>query len=177
MPYETEVAVIGRGNIARGTIKILNMLGAKVQQYDRRTESLLRDEIGKYDVIVNCILWDVLRTDHIIAHDDLKRMKNNSMIIDVSCDRNGAVETCVPTTIEAPTYMVDGVLHYAVDHTPKLFYKTFSYDNSALIWPYIDMLVRSESNQILKMALIIENGHIKDEKIIKFQGRWQHNYQ
>lgn len=171
MPYESDVAVIGRGNTARGAIKILNMLGAKVQQYDRRTEELLRDEIGKYDVIVNCVLWDVLREDHIIARDDLKRMKNNSMIIDVSCDRNGAVETCVPTTVEAPTYMVDGVLHYAVDHTPTLFYKTFSYENSALMWPYIDMLVKSMSNQILNMALIIEKGNIVDKEINKFQGR------
>ena len=43
MPYETKVAVIGRGNTARGAIKVLNMLGADVRQYDRRTEELLRD--------------------------------------------------------------------------------------------------------------------------------------
>ena len=53
MPYETKVAVIGRGNTARGAIKVLNMLGADVRQYDRRTEELLRDELGQYDVIVN----------------------------------------------------------------------------------------------------------------------------
>lgn len=71
-----------------------------------------------------------------------------------------------------PRNIIDRILlHYAVDHILTLFYKTFSYDNSALMWPYIDMLVKSESNQILKMALIIENGHIVDEEIIKFQGR------
>ena len=37
MPYETNVAVIGRGNTARGAIRVLNMLGADVHQYDRRT--------------------------------------------------------------------------------------------------------------------------------------------
>ena len=63
MPYETKVAVIGRGNTARGAIKVLNMLGADVRQYDRRTEELLRDELGQYDVIVNCVLWDVMRKD------------------------------------------------------------------------------------------------------------------
>jgi N5-(carboxyethyl)ornithine synthase len=74
------------------------MLGAEVVQYDRKTESMLRDEIGEYDVIVNCILWDVQRTDHIIYESDLARMKKNSMIIDVSCDRNGGIETSIPTT-------------------------------------------------------------------------------
>lgn len=99
MPYETKVAVIGRGNTARGAIKVLNMLGADVRQYDRRTEELLRDELGQYDVVVNCVLWDVMRKDHIIYRDDLKRMKRNSMIIDVSCDRNGGIETSIGVSI------------------------------------------------------------------------------
>lgn len=171
MPYETKVAVIGRGNTARGAIKVLNMLGADVRQYDRRTEELLRDELGQYDVIVNCVLWDVMRKDHIIYRDDLKRMRRNSMIIDVSCDRNGGIETSVPTTIEKPTYMVDGVLHYVVDHTPALFHKTFTWNNSEVIWKYINELQRESYGDILSEALIVENGRIIDKEIIKFQNR------
>ena len=171
MPYETKVAVIGRGNTARGAIKVLNMLGADVYQYDRRTEELLRDEIGEYDVIVNCVLWDVMRKDHIICRHDLKRMKRNSMIIDVSCDKNGGVETSIPTTIEHPTYIVDGVLHYVVDHTPALFYKTFTWNNSEVIWKYVDKLTREEYDKVLLDALIIKNGKIVDAEINKFQHR------
>lgn len=171
MPYETNVAVIGRGNTARGAIKVLNMLGANVMQYDRHMESLLRDEISNFDVIVNCILWDVTRQDHIIYRDDLKHMKKNSMIIDVSCDKNGGIETSIPTTIENPTYMIDGVLHYVVDHTPSLFYKTFTFNNSEAITPYIDMLVCGKFNDVLEKALVIENGTIKDKRINEFQGR------
>lgn len=171
MPYETKVAVIGRGNTARGAIKVLNMLGADVRQYDRRTEELLRDELGQYDVIVNCILWDVMRKDHIIYRDDLKRMKRNSMIVDVSCDRNGGIETSVPTTIENPTYMVDGVLHYVVDHTPALFHKTFTWNNSEVIWAYINELQSEKYGEVLSDALIIKDGKIVDDEIRKFQGR------
>lgn len=171
MPYETKVAVIGRGNTARGAIKVLNMLGADVRQYDRRTEELLRDELGQYDVIVNCILWDVMRKDHIIYRDDLKRMKRNSMIIDVSCDRNGGIETSIPTTIENPTYMVDGVMHYVVDHTPALFHKTFTWNNSEVIWKYINELQSENYDEVLSDALIIKDGEIVDQEIIKFQNR------
>lgn len=171
MPYETKVAVIGRGNTARGAIKVLNMLGADVHQYDRRMEELLRIEIGQYDVIVNCILWNVMRSDHIIYRDDLKRMKKNAMIIDVSCDRNGGIETSVPTTIDEPTYVVDGILHYAVDHTPTIFHKTFTKNNSEVIWPYINELQIGDYGDVLKDCLIVENGHIIDEEINKFQGR------
>lgn len=171
MPYETNVAVIGRGNTARGAMKVLNMLGAHVMQYDRRTEKLLREEIGEYDVIVNCILWDVMRKDHIIYRKDLKRMKRNSMIIDVSCDRNGGIETSIPTTIEQPTYVVDGVLHYVVDHTPSLFYKTFTRNNSDVIWNFINELQSGRGSEVLSDALIIKDGIIIDQEINKYQNR------
>ena len=147
------------------------MLGAAVMQYDRRTEGLLRKEIGKYDVIINCILWDVMRNDHIVFKEDLKRMKKNSMIIDVSCDKNGGIETSIPTTIEEPTYEMEGVLHYVVDHTPSLFYKTFTWDNSQVIYPYINQLVSEDIGTVLKDSLIIDNGRIMDKEIIEFQKR------
>lgn len=171
MPYETDCAVIGRGNTARGVIKVLNMLGANVMQYDRRTEALLRREIGNYDVIINCVLWDVYRTDHIIYRDDLRRMRKGSMIIDVSCDRHGGVETSIPTTIEDPTYYEEGILHYVVDHTPALFYKTFTYNNSQIIIPFLDQLVEWNLSSIMKDCEIIREGRIIDNEIILYQRR------
>lgn len=171
LPYGLEVAVIGNGNTARGAVRVLNMLGAHVMQYNRRQEELLRDEIGSYDVIVNCILWDVRRKDHIIYREDLKRMKNGAMIIDVSCDRNGGIETSVPTSIEKPTYVVDGILHYAVDHTPSFFYKTFSRNNSRIIYKFIEELMNDTPGKILMDSKIIDRGIIIDEEIINYQGR------
>lgn len=171
MPYETKAAVLGRGNTARGAIKVLNMLGAKVMQYDRRTEELFCEELGSYDVVVNCILWDVMRKDHLIYRTDLKRMKKNALIIDVSCDRGGGIETCIPTTIENPTYEVEGVLHYAVDHTPALFHKTFTKNNSELITPYLQQLMEEKCGETLVNSLIIEDGRIIDKSIIQFQNR------
>lgn len=171
LPYGLKVAVIGNGNTARGAVRVLNMLGAHVMQYNRRQEALLRAEIGNYDVIVNCILWDVKRTDHVIYREDLKHMKKNAMIIDVSCDRNGGIETSIPTTIENPTYVVDGILHYVVDHTPSFFFKTFSYNNSKVVAPYIELLMLGSIDTVLKNCLIIEDGVIIDSEIIEQQGR------
>ena len=93
------------------------------------------------------------------------------MIIDVSCDRNGGIESSIPTTIEAPTYYVDGVLHYAVDHTPALFYKTFTKENSALIYPFIEELLTDELGAVLQKSLIIQNGRIVDKEIREYQNR------
>ncbi len=171
LPYGLNVAVIGNGNTARGAMRVLNMLGARVMQYNRKTEHLLRKELSNYDVIVNCILWDITRKDHIIYKTDMKRMKKGAMIIDVSCDRNGGIETCIPTTIENPTYIVDGIIHYAVDHTPSFFYKTFSYNNSKIIMPFVEDLIMDRENPILNDSCIIRKGIIIDKQIIIRQGR------
>ena len=171
LPYGLKVAVLGNGNTARGAVRVLNMLGAEVMQYGRRQEELFKEEFVNYDVIVNCILWDVARKDHIIYQKDLSRMKRGALIIDVSCDRNGGVESCIPTTIEEPTYLVDGIMHYAVDHTPSLFYKTFSYNNSRIIHPYLNELMSGNVGEVLRDALVIENGMIVDQEINAFQNR------
>ena len=57
VPFGTRVAVIGRGNVARGAIRILERYGCDVTVYDQHTSHSLSGEIGRYDVIVNAVLW------------------------------------------------------------------------------------------------------------------------
>ena len=169
-PYSTRVAVLGRGNIARGAIRALYSMGADVRQYDRHCETLLRKELPEYDVVVNAVLWDKLRKDHIIYKEDLKRMKHGAMIIDISCDRSGAVETSVPTTIAEPSYIIDGIRHYVVDHTPALFYKSTSEAISSVLPRYLDGLIEGKWCGNAK-ALIVRGGEVMDQTINTFQGR------
>lgn len=171
LPDKTKVGLIGRGNIARGALKMLTLLGADVTVYDRRTESLFRQEIKKYDVLVNGILWDTNRTDHIIYREDLKHMKNGALLVDISCDKNGGIETSIPTTIEKPTYIIDNIVHYAVDHTPTLFYKTVSNSLSKVVISFLDDMIEGKKNVILEKALIVREGIIVDPRITKFQAR------
>jgi N5-(carboxyethyl)ornithine synthase len=98
-------------------------------------------------------------------------MKKDALIIDVSCDSSGAIETSFPTSIEDPTYIVDGITHYVVDHTPSLFYKTISNSLSEILTSYIDYLIEDKDEECLKNSLIIKEGLIMDERINEFQGR------
>ena len=171
MPRGLNVAVNGCGNTGTGAARTLKLLGANVTQYDKEDEAQFKKDLPKYDAIVNCILWDVTRKDHIIYKEDLKRMKKNALIIDVSCDRHGGIETSEPTTIDNPTYVVDGITHYVVDHTPSLLFKQFTSDCSEVIYPYLDELITGEVSECLKKALIIKSGLIIDQEINKFQNR------
>jgi len=171
MPYNTKVALIGRGNVASGALRILTCLGAEVTIYTRATEKLLSKELEQYDVVVNALLWDTTRKDHVIYREDLKRMKPGALIIDISCDRAGAIETSVPTTIEEPTYVVDGVMHYVVDHTPSLFYKTATKGISHQVAMYLDELIEDKPGKVLMDALAMKDGVILDQRISAFQNR------
>lgn len=171
LPYECSVAVIGKGNTARGAIRVLEKMGAKITIYDRKTVLFLRDELEKYDVIVNAVLWDVFRKDRLIYKEDLKKMKKGAMIIDISCDEEMEIETSHATTFKDPVYSVDGIIHYVVDHTASLFWKTATESISKEIKKYVDDLIEGNDNEVLKNATIIKNGKILDEKITKFQNR------
>ncbi len=171
VPRECNVALVGRGNVARGALKILAELGAQVTVYDRKTVHRLRREVGSYDVVINAVLWDVFRTDHIVYREDLKSMKPGAMIVDISCDDGMGIETSHSTTIENPTYVVDGILHYAVDHTPALLYKTATESISAALRPFLDDLIEGNFNPILEKATVVKHGDIVDERITRFQRR------
>ena len=170
-PYGSMAAVLGRGNTARGAVRALNYMGAETTVYDRKTENLFRSELDHYDVIVNSILWDTARKDHIIYREDLKRMKSGALLIDISCDRGGGIETSIPTSIQEPTYVVDGITHYVVDHTPALFWKTTSNSLSKVFVRFIDELIEGHPGEVLSKAKIMENGTILDARIIAFQNR------
>ncbi len=171
LPYESRVAVIGRGNVARGAIRMLERFGCRVKVYDRKTSPLIRKEIDHYDVIVNAVLWDVFRDDHIIYKEDLAKMKPGSLIIDISCDEAMGIESSRATTIEEPTYTCEGIVHYAVDHTPALFYKSATESISAVVSRFLDDLIEVNENLTLTHATIIKDGYILDDKITRFQGR------
>ncbi len=105
------------------------------------------------DVLINCLLWSKTRTDHLVNIDDLQLMKPGAVIVDVSCDDAGAIESCHSTSHDDPVYQVDGITHYCVDNIPSAF------SESATI---------SLANETLPYALAIaDKGYInalKDDK-------------
>jgi N5-(carboxyethyl)ornithine synthase len=175
MPYDCRVAIIGNGMTARGALRTLSALGASVDVYTRKLEQLFREKMVEYDVLVNCVRWDTCRSDRLIYRSDLSRLKRGSMIIDVSCDSCLEIETSRATTFDDPVYMVDGVLHYAVDNTPAMAYRTVSELISNSFSPYIDAIIAAKPSPALEQAYVIRNGIVLDPECIAFRSRLQQN--
>lgn len=170
MPYEAKFAILGNGQTAKGVQRILYGLGAKqVDIYGRRLETLFRKEMFKYDVIVNCILWDTNRKDRIIYKEDLKKFKKGTFIVDVSSDVELEIETSHPTTIDDPIYEVDGVVHYSVNNTPALFSMTVTKVLSERISELLNPLIEEEYSKMLEKAKEIDCGGIILEDIKKYR--------
>lgn len=75
LPEGLKAAVLGNGNTARGTLKMLTRLGIQTDIYTRKMEKLFKNEMNKYDILVNAVLWDTKRQDHIIYKSDLRNLK------------------------------------------------------------------------------------------------------
>ena len=171
MPYESTVAIYGSGHTAKGAMRILNGLGAEVDVYKWKQIDLFRKNMGKYDMLINCCMWDTSRTDRLIYREDLKHLKRGAMIVDVSCDPELEIETSHPTTIDHPVYEVDGVLHYAVDNTPALFPITVSRAFSRLLAPMVDLVLEDRLSDALEKAVVIRDGQVIDQRIHAFRER------
>lgn len=169
MPYDARVAILGNGQTAKGAMRVLHGLGADIDVYSRKHETLFKKKMYEYDVLINCVMWDTNRTDRIIYKDDLKKLKKGAMIIDVSCDPYLEIETSHPTTIDNPVYVVDGIIHYAVDNTPAMYHKTVTKILSENLSKYVDQLLCSKYGDTVNNAIVIDNGHIKSENILKFR--------
>lgn len=110
------------------------------------------------DVLMNCILWNKTRKDHLVYKEDLKLMKKSAMIIDVACDDNGAIETCRSTTHDDPTYYEEGIMHYCVDNIPSAFARTASIGLSNVTLPYALQIADMGCENALKENKLLLKG-------------------
>lgn len=89
------------------------------------------------DVIVGAIFVLGERTPIIVTRDMVKSMKPRSIIIDISIDEGGCVETSRPTSHDRPTFIEEGIIHYCVPNIPGVVARTATnaYINAA--FPFI----------------------------------------
>jgi alanine dehydrogenase len=78
----------------------------------------IRKAIKTADLTIGAVLIPGAKAPHLVTKDMLKDMKEGSVVVDVSVDQGGCIETCKPTTHENPTYVVEGVVHYCVANMP-----------------------------------------------------------
>jgi len=97
----------------------------------------VRKQLRDSDLIIGAVLLPGARTPFLVFEQDLATMRPGSVIADVSVDQGGCVETIRPTTHEAPTYVVDGVIHYGVTNIPGSVPRTSTLALTNATLPYV----------------------------------------
>jgi len=104
------------------------------------TAHALEEEIADADIIVGAVLVPGGRTPVLITRKMLGSMKKGSVIVDVSVDQGGCVETSRPTTHDDPVFVIDGIVHYCVANMPGAYPRTSTLALTNTTLPYVKLL-------------------------------------
>lgn len=100
---------------------------------DRNT---IKEELALADLVIGAVLIPGAKAPSLVSQDDLKIMKQGSVIVDVAVDQGGCIETTRPTTHSDPVYVVEDIVHYCVANMPGAVGRTstFALCNVTLPW-------------------------------------------
>ena len=149
------VVVLGGGVAGGNSALVAAGLGAEVIVFDKDRDKLVAaramganvtglyphvsdvaDAVRDADVVIGAVLVTGARAPHVVSADMVRTMEAGSVIVDISVDQGGCIETTRPTTWEAPTYQWEGVTHFCVTNMPGSVPRTSSQALSAAIAPY-----------------------------------------
>lgn len=165
-----KVVILGGGVVGTNAAKMAAGLGAKTVILDLSLERLrylsdvmpanvqlvhsnrhnILEQISTADLVIGGVLIAGARAPRLIRREDLARMRNGSVIVDVAVDQGGCVETIRPTTHENPTYVVDGVIHYGVANMPGAVPRTSTLALTNATMPYAVQLANKGWKEALR---------------------------
>lgn len=151
-----KVIILGAGIVGKAALSVLHALGAWVTVMDinigtlREISSKYNDTINtaistkenikkllpETDMILNCVKWPKGRTDYLVDREMLKLMGKGSVIVDISNDDQGAIESFHETTHENPRYVEEGIVHYCVSNIPGAIANSTSVAYAASVLPH-----------------------------------------
>ncbi len=153
----TEVVILGAGTAAEYAVRAALGVGSVVKVFDHSIHRLrrLQSEVGQMistsifhpqvilkalrstDVLIGAIRVDDSQNSYFITEDMVKEMKKGSVVIDISIDRGGCIETSELRTQVDPVFVKHGVIHYCVPNIPSRVARTASIAISNVFAPLI----------------------------------------
>ena len=192
-----KIVVLGAGVVGTNAARVAMGLGmetvvinrnpAGLQRIDEQFKGRVRtlplsahaveEEIRDADIVIGAILVPGGRTPILISRDMLKTMKRGSVIVDVSVDQGGCVETSHPTTHDDPVFEVDGIVHYCVANMPGAYPRTSTLALTNATLRYVKLLANKGiekaigENAEIRSSLNTYRGEITNEALKKATGQ------
>ena len=191
------VLILGAGLVGQGALEVLYALGANCTIMDINV-GVLRDTLYRYnskistmlcnkeaiasvlpqtDMVLNCVKWQKERKDFLIDKEMLKLMEPGSVLVDISNDDPGAIESSHETHHDNPRYVVNGVVHYCVSNIPGAVANTTSVAYASEMLPMIlgilnDGVAKTcEKDGFYRRSLTAYKGYLTHEETSALQGK------
>lgn len=191
------VLVIGGGVVGMNAAFIAIGMEADVYVYDRSIDRLrdldvafggrcstcfsstldIEERLPQADLVIGSVLIHGAKAPRVITREQLKLMKPNAVLVDVSIDQGGCFETSRPTTHSDPTFEVEGVTHYCVTNMPGAVPITSTYALTNATMPYMLALANHGTETALTRdpgflaGLNVHAGVLTSEPVARDQGR------
>ena len=158
-----KVMVIGSGIVGQHAAHTLESMGAEVLVFGRKLSSFeamqyanpdkmefvestpenIENHIKDTDLLVGAVLQTGARAPHVVSEAMVKSMQPGSVIVDVSIDQGGCIETARPTSHSNPVFVTHDITHYCVTNMPGAYPRTSTIALTNVTLPYISKLAAS----------------------------------
>ena len=191
------VLILGAGVVGRGALEVLFALGANctvmdinvgllrnlLSQYESKINTMLCNKeaiasvLPETDMVLNCVKWDKSRTDFLIDKEMLKLMEPGSVLVDISNDDPGAIESSHETHHDNPRYVVNGVVHYCVSNIPGAVANSTSIAYASEMLPMILSILNDgvaeccRKDGFYRRSLTAYNGYLTHEETSAIQNK------
>ena len=152
------VCLAGYGKVSKGCQEVLAQLSNPPlvlrEEDTARTKIWGKDfayiwkHLPTIDIFVNAVFWKPGQ-QRVLTKQDLELMKKDGLIIDISCDQAGGIETCTPTDWQNPTYQIQTdnhktITHFCVDNLPSAMANEASLNISRMTYSSILKVANGE---------------------------------
>ncbi|HQU16417.1 MAG: alanine dehydrogenase [Chromatiales bacterium 21-64-14] len=173
------VVILGAGVAGGSAAAAAAALGAEVTVFDRVPDKLarmralganvnalyayggaVRQAVTGADLLIGAVLVTGRRAPHVVDAATVGAMASGSVVMDISVDQGGCIETTRATDYENPTYLWEGIVHFAVTNMPGAVPRSASQALSAALIPYVRAIAREdwETDPVLRAGVNVQRG-------------------
>jgi alanine dehydrogenase len=161
-----------------GRLRQLEMLLNKMVNTALATPYNIERYIGFADVLVGAVLIHGRKSPHVVSEAVVRKMKPGSVLLDVSIDQGGCIETSRPTTLSDPVFIKHGVTHYCVPNIPSSVARTASHALNNAVLSFVEEIAENgfnafKENPALRRGVYMYRGQCTHVEIAGLLG-WEH---
>ena len=191
------VLILGCGAVGRGSLEVLYALGANCTvmdinvgllrnigfEYHNRISTMycnkenIASVLPEMDMVINAVKWPKQRKDFLIDKEMLKLMEPGSVLVDISNDDPGAIESSHETHHDNPRYVVNGVVHYCVSNIPGAVAHSTSVSYAGEMLPFFMSILNKGvvetcvEDGFYRRSLTVYKGLLTHEETSGIQGK------